>query len=168
MGISRMSSESPMRAELVEALHQQGRQMGEAVVMFHQAIADRLGLNTTDHECADILSRTGPITAGEIAELTGLTTGAITGVIDRLEAVGFVRRERDPNDRRRVIVQLTIDPERERQIHRLFEPMAQAMMNLCATYNDRDIAVIRDFMEKCRSIFREATVRLKEERNDRE
>lgn len=158
-----MSSESSRRTELVEALHLEGRKMGESVVMFHQAIANRLGLNTTDHECADILSRTGPITAGELAEQTGLTTGAITGVIDRLEAVGFVRRERDPNDRRRVIVRLTIDPERERQIHKLFEPMAQAMMNLCSTYNDRDIAVIRDFMEKCHTIFREATIELKEE-----
>ena len=64
--------------------------------MFHQAIADRLGLNVTDHKCIDLLLMKGPLTAGELAGMTGLTTGAITAVIDRLEKAGFVRREDDP------------------------------------------------------------------------
>src|SRR5215468_4932005 len=100
-----MSRVVPARDELLAALVGEFREMSAATVMFHQAVADRLGMNITDHKCADILARTGPITAGDLARRTGLTTGAITGVIDRLEREGFVRRVRDPHDRRRVIVE---------------------------------------------------------------
>ncbi len=64
------------------------RETSTVTILFHQAIADRLGMNVTDHKCAGILARSGPITAGELARRTGLTTGAITGVIDRLEQAG--------------------------------------------------------------------------------
>src|SRR5262245_4534642 len=99
--------------------------MSTATIMFHQAVADRLGLHPTDHKCADILFLKGPLSAGELAELTGLTTGAITGVIDRLEGAGFVRREDDPRDRRRVIVRVL--PASHRKIGGLFESFAAAM-----------------------------------------
>lgn len=69
-----------------------------------QAIAQRSGTNLTDLQCMYILGSTGPITAGRLAEITGLTTGAITGVINRLEGMGYVRREKDPGDARRVVV----------------------------------------------------------------
>src|SRR5579862_3079248 len=100
-----MSRDSRRRVELLTSLNDGFRQLSAATILFHQAVADRLGMNITDHKCADILARTGPITAGELARRTGLTTGAITGVIDRLEKAGFVRRVRDENDRRRVIVE---------------------------------------------------------------
>src|SRR5215831_20090383 len=90
-----MSRRSPSRVELMAALEREFRELSAATIMFHQAIADRLGMNVTDHKCADILLRTGPITAGELAQRTGLTTGAITGVIDRLEQAGFVRRAKE-------------------------------------------------------------------------
>src|SRR4051812_25029573 len=93
------------RAELLAALVGELRQLSAATIMFHQAVADRLGLNVTDHKCVDLLQRNGPLTAGELAQHTGLTTGAITGVIDRLEKAGFVRRAEDANDRRRVIIE---------------------------------------------------------------
>src|SRR6516164_2366733 len=99
-----MSTKRPGRVELLASLNQAGRQLSTATIMFHQAIADRIGLHPTDLKCADILFVKGPLTAGELAELTGLTTGAITGVIDRLEGAGFARREEDRYDRRRVIV----------------------------------------------------------------
>src|SRR6516165_10656801 len=102
-----------------------GRQLSAATIMFHQAVADRLGLNPTDHKCIDLLALKGLMTAGELADATGLTTGAITGVIDRLEGAGFVRREEDPNDRRRVILRAIPKPYRE--IARLFESLARAM-----------------------------------------
>ena len=78
MGASR---DMPSRAELVRAMLAAGRQMSTSAIMLHQAVADRLGLHPTDHKCADLLCMNGPRTAGELAELTGLTTGAITGVI---------------------------------------------------------------------------------------
>src|SRR5262249_55202435 len=112
--------------------------------MFHQAIADRLGLNITDHKCAGILCATGPIPAGALAERTGLTTGAITGVIDRLEKAGYARRVKDPDDRRRVI----IEPLPQRIMGRmapLFESMANAMGDLCSGYSDKELELIRAF-----------------------
>jgi DNA-binding MarR family transcriptional regulator len=129
--------------------------------MFHQAIADRLGLNATDHKCIDLLASGEPMTAGELAESTGLTTGAITGVIDRLEAAGFVHREDDPTDRRRVI--LRVVPKRYREIGRLFESLAAATADLSARYGDRDLATILDFMTRSRQMLHEATLELRQQ-----
>jgi DNA-binding MarR family transcriptional regulator len=134
----------PRRAELLAALTAEFRQLSAATIMFHQAVADRLGMNVTDHKCADILERHGAMTAGELAERTGLTTGAITGVIDRMEKAGFARRAEDPGDRRRVI----IEPCRatmQRVIGPLFEGMGRAAAELCAGYTTEELSVIRDF-----------------------
>ena len=74
---------------------------------YDQAVADTIGLNRTDMRCVDILDRQGRLTAGQLAEQTGLTSGAVTTVIDRLEASGYARRTRDTTDRRRIYVELT-------------------------------------------------------------
>jgi len=71
-----------------------------------QAVAEAIGLNRTDMRCLDVIQREGPVPAGRLADETGLTTGAITTVLDRLERAGFARRTRDPADRRRVLVEL--------------------------------------------------------------
>src|SRR5580765_8467755 len=95
----------PERAALIDALDREiGRKVSIAILVFMNAVADRIGLSLTDLFCGELLSRTGTLSAGELAELTGLTTGAITGVIDRLEKNGYARRENDPQDRRRVMV----------------------------------------------------------------
>src|SRR6476620_3955370 len=94
------------RAAIIQALNDEaGRKSSTATIMYQLAIADRLNLSLTDLVAGEIVSRTGAITAGELAELSGLTTGAITGVVDRLEKGGFVRRVNDPNDRRRVMLE---------------------------------------------------------------
>jgi DNA-binding MarR family transcriptional regulator len=157
-----MSSDLPERAELLDALVGEFRELSAATVMFHQAIADRLDMNITDHKCADILSRTGPITAGELARRTGLTTGAITGVIDRLERAGFVRRAADPGDRRRVIIE-PILKRMERVIGPLFESMARAAADLAARYSTQELAVIRDCTARAHQMAYEETRRLREE-----
>lgn len=146
---------APARAELIRSILLAGRESSTGAIMLHQAVADRLGLHPTDHKCADFLCRGGPLTAGDIAERTGLTTGAVTGVIDRLEAAGYVRREPDPADRRRVIVRPV--PHRLRRIGRLFEPLAAAMAELCARYTDRELAVILDFMTRSDEVARRHT-----------
>jgi DNA-binding MarR family transcriptional regulator len=151
-----MSSDLPERDELLTALMGEFRELSAATVMFHQAVADRLGMNITDHKCADILSRTGPIPAGELARRTGLTTGAITGVIDRLERAGFVRRAEDPADRRRVMI-APLPKRMERVIGPLFESMGQAAAELCARYTTEELAVIRDFTARAHQMaFEEA------------
>ncbi|MCI0686405.1 MAG: MarR family transcriptional regulator, partial [Sporichthyaceae bacterium] len=96
--------------------------------MHAKAIADRAGINATDWECLDVLDWTGPITAGEQARQLGITSGAVTGVIDRLERGGWVRRAVDPADRRRVIVELvppgpdSPNSERYAEMAELFGP----------------------------------------------
>jgi len=104
----------------------------------------------TDLEMMDILSTHGPLTAGRLAELTGLTTGAITGVVDRLEGSGFVRRERDANDRRRVIVHLVAD--RARKIGKLYLPLARAMTELSERYTDEELALMVDYTRRGNAI----------------
>jgi DNA-binding MarR family transcriptional regulator len=137
-------SHSKRRALLEELSRTLGRELSARTIMFHQAVADRLGLNATDHKCLD-MARTGDaMTAGELALLTGLTTGAITGVIDRLERAGFVTRVRDGNDRRRVLVQPVA--ERTRAVAPLFESLNSGWTRLCAHYSDRELDVINRFM----------------------
>ena len=136
---------SETRSTVLASMGDEFRQLSTATILFHQAVADRLGMHVTDHKCAEILLRTGPITAGELAQLTGLTTGAITGVIDRLEKAGFVQRAKDGNDRRRVVVEPV--PERiEREMAPLFASVAKTMGDLCAKYSTQELAVIRDFI----------------------
>src|ERR671917_1409057 len=95
---------SKKREELLRELEEESRKGTLDGVYFFQAVAERSGMNLTDLQCITILTSTGPITAGRLAEEMGLTTGSVTGVIDRMERAGYVRRERDPNDGRRVIV----------------------------------------------------------------
>jgi DNA-binding MarR family transcriptional regulator len=147
------------RGELLAALTMAGRHLSTATVMFHQAIADRLGLNVTDHKCIDLLLTKGPMTAGELAGLTGLTTGAITAVIDRLEKAGFAERADDPRDRRRVIVEVV--GKRVREIERLFEPFAATFGQLSARYSDKELDVILDFMNRSCDGLHESTVGLR-------
>lgn len=154
-----MSAESREKSVLLDDLQQAGRRLSTATIMFHQAVADRLGLHPTDHKCIGLLESTGWSTAGELAEATGLTTGAITGVIDRLEAAGFVRREDDPRDRRRVIVRVV--PKRYRDIARLFEPFAAAVARMGSRYTQKELATILDFMTRSCDVLRDATLELR-------
>ncbi|MBF6077940.1 MarR family transcriptional regulator [Nocardia beijingensis] len=94
----------PDRAELDVALTVAAQRSATDAVMMHQAVADRLGLHVTDLRCLNLLRLGGPATAGELAARTGLTTGAVTRMIDRLLKAGYVHREHDEQDRRRVIV----------------------------------------------------------------
>ena len=139
-----MSRDVANKAELVAELTNMMRELSTATILFHQAVADRLAMNVTDHKCAGILAQSGPITAGELAARTGLTTGAITGVIDRLEKAGFVRRAHDAGDRRRVIVEPDLK-QIERKIGPLFESMGRAAVLLYSGYSVRELKLLRDF-----------------------
>ena len=154
------SAKTRERGELVHTLATEvGRTLSTHTVMLHAAVAERLGLNITDHKALDFACRGGgPVTAGELAELTGLTTGAITGVIDRLEKAGFARRERDPNDRRRIIIRPT---SRAQEIGRLFESLARAMTRLCSQYTDRDLTLLIDFFDQVTALVQDETRKLR-------
>jgi DNA-binding MarR family transcriptional regulator len=95
-------------ADRAARLAELGSRLSAATVSFNARVARRAGLSTTDHKCLE-LARASELrlTAGQIAEESGLSTGAVTGVIDRLERAGFVRRVRDPADRRKVLVEVS-------------------------------------------------------------
>jgi DNA-binding MarR family transcriptional regulator len=147
------------RAALLAALNDQLRVISGQSVMLSQTIADRVGLNPTDLESLDILMINGPITAGRLAELSGLTTGAVTGLVDRLEAAGYVQRARDPRDRRKVIVQLNV--ERLGEIAPLYQGISQAMDAVFARYSDQELAIIVDFATRAGRAAQEEIARLR-------
>ncbi|HET6835866.1 MAG TPA: MarR family transcriptional regulator [Acidimicrobiales bacterium] len=142
------------RAELFGALLVAGRSFGNSSSMLLAACADRLGLHSTDWGCVLLLdeAQPEPLTAGQLAELTGLTTGAVTGVLDRLESAGFVRRERDPGDRRRVIVRLV--PEAMARTRPMFGGLIADMRALHGDYSDDELAVFVDMLTRSSEILR--------------
>jgi DNA-binding MarR family transcriptional regulator len=137
------------------------REISTASVMLSEVIAGKVGLNPTDLETLGIVAEEAPVTAGHLAEWTGLTTGAITGVVDRLERAGWVRRERDAQDRRRVFV-LSNRAQAERLIYPLFASMSRAMSELCAAYRDEELALILDFVRRGNAITLAEIARLRE------
>lgn len=138
-----MSRRQMSRDELVAALNRAMRDASGQGVLYSQAVAQRLGVNSTDLECLDIIVMRGPVTAGELARATGLTTGAITGVIDRLDRAGFAMRERDAADRRKVLVAAL--PAVERRVVPLFKPMEHATLSALSAYDDKELALLLNF-----------------------
>jgi DNA-binding MarR family transcriptional regulator len=136
-------SRAKARATLLQELEEAMRRTSAQGVLFGQAVANVAGLSGSDLDCMDFLNLEGRMTAGRLAELTGLTTGAITGVVDRLEKAGFVRRERDEADRRKVFV-VTV-PENIARIGRLYVPMQEAMQKLWSTYSDAELQLLLRF-----------------------
>jgi DNA-binding MarR family transcriptional regulator len=140
-----MSRNDRKRQQLIEEVTAEGRKMGTRSVLLHAAVADKLGLSPSDHKCMDLIrDEPDPLTAGRLAELTGLSTGAITGVIDRLERAGFVARAEDPNDRRRVVIRRT--PERGPDLRPIFAPLHAAMLQYCAQFSNEELEVVLSFM----------------------
>ncbi|MGK4002456.1 MarR family transcriptional regulator [Sorangium sp. So ce1036] len=149
-------------SELIDSLGDRlGRELSTQSVLLHQAIAERLGLKGTDHKYLDVLRRAaeaGPVTPGDLVQLTGLTSGGVTGVLDRLEAAGFVRRVRHPTDRR----QLVVEPVAERyaEISALFAPFRERWAALCARYSLDELRLICDFFEQATALMAEEIARM--------
>jgi DNA-binding transcriptional ArsR family regulator len=142
------------------------RRAGSIMQLLGQMSAERIGINVTDLNCLNIVALTGSMSAGDLARATGLTTASITGVLDRLEEGGFVQRERDPNDRRRVIVKLNPGPGL-REIGPTFGPLLQALRATAAGYSDDELRLLLEFQRRFEEIVREQLARLRrEERRD--
>jgi DNA-binding MarR family transcriptional regulator len=136
------------REQVIQAIIEKLRETSTETIMFHQAVADVLGLHITDHKCLDIIYRYGAMPAGRISELTGLTTGAVTGTIDRLEKAGYVRRTDDPSDRRRTIVEPTRNKKLDKKIETIFMPLCRRMHRLLSSYSDSELAFLLDALTK--------------------
>src|SRR5882672_9802699 len=147
------------RAALLQELENAMRRSSAQGVIFGQTVANVTGISGSDLECLDFLNLEGRVTAGRLAELTGLTTGAITGVVDRLEKAGLVRRERDEADRRKVFIATV--PENVARIGRFYVPMQQAMHKLWSTYSEAELQLLLRFAHEGYKAVLEATEGLK-------
>lgn len=137
-----------------------GREFSEAVVMFHEAVAHRLGMSAAEWKCLDLLVRNGPTTAKKLAEKSGLTTGAITGIVDRLEEAGYVKREDNPEDRRSVIIKPLPRPDLAKELTPIFASLGQAMGKMMSGYSERDLTVLQGFFKNTVIVLRQQTAQL--------
>jgi DNA-binding MarR family transcriptional regulator len=136
-----MSSE---KRRIFHELISEVRRSQNATDRFDQAVADALGLNRTDLRCLDTIEREGPVPAGRLAEATGLTTGAITTALDRLERAGYARRAPDPSDRRRVLVELT--PQARERTYAFYEPHVALSERLFQRYTQDQLTLLLEFV----------------------
>lgn len=138
---------SERRRELTdEILGSLARRHSTATVLFHHAIADRLGLGPSDHKCLDLLHERGAMTGSELAAVTGLTSGAITGVVARLERGGLLRREPDPGDGRKQV--LRPDPDGVRHVQDLFDALRKDAATLVASFDVAQLTAIAEFLAR--------------------
>jgi len=136
-----------------------GRAQSEATVMFHTTVAAKQGLSATEEKALDLLDRSGPLTAGELARRSGLAPASVTGLIDRLERKGFVRRVPNPDDRRSVLVEV----EAERvfaSMAPLFADWVRSLEELYAGYTDEQLETILHFLIEAARRQRQATIDL--------
>ncbi len=139
---------SPELINLVKSI----KELTRETLLFQSHAAMRIGLNPTDGECLDFLMERKAVTAGELANLTGLTTGAITSVIDRLEKFGFVRRERDVLDRRKVIVRYL--PGKEKEAAAIYGALAKDVIKKLGNYQKEELENLCEFTQSLIEIYR--------------
>jgi DNA-binding MarR family transcriptional regulator len=153
---------SPSRQPKQDLIQEVGQEVAEwqnAVQAFDEAAAQYLGTNLTDLRCLGALFREGPATAGRLAQVAGITAGAITAALDRLEKLGYVRRVRDTIDRRRVHVELT--PEATRLFDEIWGPLAAESQAALHRLTNRDLTLFRDLLRHNRAIQQAHTARIR-------
>lgn len=132
---------TPERERLVGELQQAIQRGTMHTVLLHHATATKAGINVTDLQCLNTLSLDGPQTPGQLAKIMGVTTGgAITAVIDRLEDAGYVKRTRDPDDRRRIIVETV--PESMAKLSSYFGPISEQFAGYVPELSDEELRVL--------------------------
>jgi len=141
----------PARASAIAGLMRAGRETSRLSMVFRYAIADRLGLTVSDLECLDFLADAGSATAGQVAERTNLTTGAVTSMLRRLQQAGYVTAERDPADRRRVIV--TLRPERAAELERPYERFAERAQRLIEGYSVEELELLVGHYDRMQAMY---------------
>jgi DNA-binding MarR family transcriptional regulator len=141
MGAARKS-----KHELVEVIvGRLARRHSTAVVLFHHAVAERLGLGPTDHKCLDLLRDRGAMAGSELAAITGLTSGAITGVVARLERAGYLRREPDPHDGRKQILHLALE---RAHIQDVVAPLREDVAAMLEDFDTHQLTAIAAFLDR--------------------
>jgi DNA-binding MarR family transcriptional regulator len=139
------------RSELAQQLRNEIMGYFGAASDFDERVAKKLKLSRTDMRCLDLIGRLGPLTAGRLAEESGLTTVAVTFILDRLEEAGMVTRRRDTDDRRRVWVEIV--PAAQQRLAHLQQPVADEMRQVAQQFKVDELAVVRDFMRQAKEVF---------------
>ena len=142
-----------------KALAEIGWPYSDATILLHEAIARSVGLSGADHKYLGLLLRHGTLTAGEWGRLTGLSSGAITGVIDRLEGKGLLRRVPDPADRRKVVLEPNVAQARQ-LLAPAFEGLPQATTHLISTLSEAEAATIVRYLQAAIDLMQAHTARL--------
>jgi DNA-binding MarR family transcriptional regulator len=138
------------RTILLDSLNRQIRQFIAGAVLFNQKIADREGLSLTDMQCMSVLDLLGPSTPGRLAQCTGLTTGGVTVMLDRLEKAGFVKRERNPDDRRSILVH--VNPKKLQNFAGYYAQINEQMEKLLSEMTVSDIETVVEFFSRANSL----------------
>jgi len=141
------------KRERVEQVVRGVRESSLGVVLFHQAVGEILDINVTDMKCLDIITLTGSTSPSQLSELTGLSTGSTTAMIDRLERRGLVERQPNPEDRRGT--KIVLSKEAARKLHTLFRSMAHAMNKLVCSYSEEELETLSNFFTKVISLWKE-------------
>ncbi|MET8040391.1 MarR family transcriptional regulator [Micromonospora sp. NPDC005215] len=154
-----MSTTLP-RVSLVADLYHLERASAQAAVLFHGALAARAGITVTDISCLGVLDKDGPMPAGRLARQIGLTRGgAITAALDRLEQAGFLRRQRDPGDRRKVTIELVRGEAYER-LQQTLDEFSRDYLALIEEYSDEQLGLLTEFSRRSTAILDRHTATL--------
>ena len=153
------------RAQILARLWDLGREMSTQTVFLHQAIAQGFGLNATDTKCVDLIMHGPPggATAGWLSATTGLTTGAVTHILDRLEKRGFIARRRDTADRRKIFIE--VRPEALKPLIPRYEAIGKVYMKHLDQYTDAQLHLICQYLEETSELSRAQLARLISESN---
>src|SRR2546429_5803845 len=149
---------APHRGRLNRAIKESLRDLGTQLSLLNHSVGTRLDLKATDLECLDLITRHGPLSPSALARHAGLHPATITGILDRLEAGGWVIRERDPSDRRAVVVRVV--RERVPDLLRLYAGMNRSMNEIYAGYDESELELIADFLQHTANAGRSATEQL--------
>jgi DNA-binding MarR family transcriptional regulator len=154
-----VSTQEEDRQSLFLEVARQMRLMSSFDTLYSHAVADRVGVHATDIETMDLLNTLGTMTAGELSERTGLTSGATTRLIDRLAQKGYVRRQADESDRRRVLIEPIV--ENMEDLSALYEPLAFHLAEVWAEFSDNELATILEFTRRTNEVMAEENARLR-------
>jgi len=155
------SDAAQRRRRLTAAIKQSLRALSIQLSLLNHQVGARAGLNDVDLDCLDLVARHGPLSPSALAERAALHPATVTGILDRLERGGWVARERDPSDRRAVVVRTR--RERNPELMRLYSGMNSSMNEICAGYGDAELEVLADFLRRTVDAGRSATDKLAED-----
>lgn len=143
------------RRRLANAIKESLRELSVQLSLLNHQVGAHVELKDADFDCLDLINRYGPLSPTTLARRAGLHPATMTGILDRLERGGWVARERDPSDRRAVIIRALRD--RTAEVFRLYKGMNSSMDDICAGYNDAELELLVDFLRRTADAGRHAT-----------